>query len=214
MNNKYFALLEELYNNYDISGGTSLNAFIKTKYGKDDSDYPKAIHLKKIFETLAQKGFIIWDACPQNEKGNPFTQSEKYKGLLGTKDDPNFQTFKEIYVEVQLTPEGLDYVEDLMDKKATRESLIKTNSSMKLLTIFLLLVGFISLCIQAKQCNIEQGQLDIQSKQNKSDTLQMKQCEANTKVSTSFHESKDLSVARNKDSLKNVSVDTTKTQHK
>ena len=29
MNNKYFALLEELYNNYDISGGTSLNTFIK-----------------------------------------------------------------------------------------------------------------------------------------------------------------------------------------
>lgn len=83
---------------------------------------------------------------------------------------------------------------------------------MKLLTGFLLLVGFISICIQAKQCKIEQGQLDIQNRQLKPDTLQIKKCEANTKASTSFHESKDLSEARNKDSLKKILVDTARSK--
>lgn len=175
MNNKYFALLEELYNNYDISGGTSLNTFIKEKYGKDDSDYPTAIHLKKIFETLAAKGLITWDAAPVNEKGNPFTQSEKYKGLLGTKDDSHFQTFKEIYVEVHLTPEGLDYARGYINTTTS----LSTNRWIKILTAGLLIIATVAVLLQGlqfvqgwckeKECHQQSPKCSSQSCPNKQD---------------------------------------------
>ena len=206
MANKYYQLLEELYNNYDISSGTSLNAFIKSKYDKDDGDYPTAIHLKKILEKLETKGLIKWDAEPQEEKGNSFIESWKYKGLLGTKDDEKYQTFKEIYVEVQLTTDGLDYVEDWLDRKATRESLLETNKATKLLTKLLLLVGVISIVIQATQCNVYQGQLDIQKKQLQLDTLSNEEYKVKSNISASCSENKLPSAEHNKDSLAKTSI--------
>jgi cell division protein FtsL len=72
---------------------------------------------------------------------------------------------------VQLLPEGLDYVGELIDRKTTQKSLLSTNRSMKYLTGLLVAVGIVSICIQANQCRIYQGQLDIQRKQLQVDTL-------------------------------------------
>jgi cytoskeletal protein RodZ len=79
---------------------------------------------------------------------------------LGTTDDPNYQTFRQIYVEVQLTTKGLDYVRNLINTKTS----LSTNKWIKILTAGLLIVSAIALIPQWMQA-IQGWQKDKRHKQ-------------------------------------------------
>ena len=149
MDNRYYALLEELYDCYDISVGTEIATFIKEKLKNNPADVVDSKHIKAILLGLEKDGLATWDAMPIEDSGKPFEtiESEKFKGLLGTADDIKYQTFRQIYVEVQLTSKGLDYVQNLINTKTS----LSTNKWIKYLTAGLLIVASIAVILQGLQ---------------------------------------------------------------
>jgi hypothetical protein len=64
MDNRYYALLEELYRCYDISVGTEIATFIKEKLKNNPGDRVDSKHIKEILLGLEKDGLATWDAMP------------------------------------------------------------------------------------------------------------------------------------------------------
>jgi len=201
MKNRYYALLEELYNCYDISAGTEIATFIKEKLKNNPGDVVDSKHIKAILLGLEKDGLATWNAMPIEKRGDPFEsqESEKFKGLLGTPDDNYYQTFRQIYVEVQLTSKGLDYAQNFINTKTS----LSTNNWIKKLTAGLLIVAFIAVILQGLQ--FVQGRHKRERCQHKYQEY-LKKSWPNT-LGNGGEE-------HNKDSLKKSLVDSAKTKHK
>ena len=148
-------LLHEIYKRYSSRSGTSLNAFIKKKLKESDSDIELAKNIKADLEELESKDILTWKAEPMEKKGGNFPESQKYRDLLGTTTDPKYQTFKNIYVEVKLTPDkGLDYAANYTNAKAN----LSNNFWIRVLTVGFLIITAAGVIVQMKQCSISNNQ--------------------------------------------------------
>jgi hypothetical protein len=196
--NRYYALLEELYNCYDISAGTEIATFILEKLKNNPADVVDSKHIKSMLLGLEKDGLATWNAMPMANRGNPFEpkESEMYKGLLGTNDNPNFQNFRQIYVEVQLTSKGLNYVENIIDRRLTRESQLFTNKWIVRLTGILALAALLTLIIEASKL--------CQHRSRSSKCQEKRQC---CKINSNYD---TLSGQNNKPSLNILQHDSTK----
>ena len=155
-------LLKEIYLRYSSRSGTSLNSFITDDLKEDDGDLQLTINIKKDLEELEARGLITWDAEPTEKKGGNFPESKKYKDLLGTTTEQKYQTLKDIYVEVKLTPDkGLDHAANYVSSRAN----LSNNYWIRILTVGLLLVTAIGVIVQMRQCSISKGQQSQQPMQ-------------------------------------------------
>jgi hypothetical protein len=154
-------LLTEIYKRYSSRSGTSLNAFINHRLKESDGDLAMTKNIKADLEELEERGILTWQAEPMESKGGGFPESQKYKLLLGTTTDKKYQTFKDIYVEVKLTPEkGLDHAANYVSARAN----VSNNNWIRGLTIGLLIVGAASVIVQMRQCSVFVRQLQEQLK--------------------------------------------------
>lgn len=148
-------LLIEIYKRYSSRSGTSLNAFIKDELKEDDGNFEMTKNIKKDLEELEKRGLVTWDAEPMEKKGGGFPESKKYRDLLATKADPKYQTLKDIYVEVKLTPDkGLDHAANYVSSQAN----LSNNYWIRILTVGLLIVTAAGVIVQMRQCSISKTQ--------------------------------------------------------
>ncbi|MBT1688865.1 hypothetical protein [Dawidia soli] len=156
MKNWYYDLLDELYDKYDITAGTSLENFIKRKLKAKDT-LVNTTHIKTMLLDLENRGLITWkaDVKTTNQDGvysYHWLNIEKYKNDLGKTVNGIDQTFSNIYVEAHLTPDkGLDYAADLVNGRAIRNSTLATNFWMTTLTIIIALTSMATLRTQYLQ---------------------------------------------------------------
>lgn len=145
-------LLIEIYKRYSSRSGTSLNAFIKNTLKENDGDLEMTKNLKKDIEELEQRGLVTWVADGMGQNRSDYPESPKFKSQLGS--DIN-NTFKDIYVEVKLTPDkGLDHAANYVSSQAN----LSNNYWIRILTVGLLIITAAGVIVQMRQCSISKSQ--------------------------------------------------------
>ena len=105
-----------MYHRYDISGGTALDKFAKSKI-RPRQELVDIVHIKSMLNELENRGIITWkaDKITTNEDGVTsyhWLDIPKYKNDLGK--DAN-HTFENTRVEAHLTPDkGLEYASNIL----------------------------------------------------------------------------------------------------
>lgn len=162
--NLYYDLFRYLYDHYDISGGTALDKFAKSKV-RTHQNLIDIIHIKNMLNELENRGIITWkaDKITTNQDGVTsyhWLDIPKYKNDLG-KD--NNHTFENTRVEAHLTPDkGLDYASNIINTLTG----ISINKWIKGLTFGLLIVAIIAAFLQFLQYRQSVGKSEVSCKKH------------------------------------------------
>lgn len=186
-------LLVEIFRRYSSRSGTSLNAFIKKKLKESDGDLDLTKNIKADLEELEQRDILTWKAEPMENKGGGFTDSQKYRDFLGTPTDPKYQTFKDIYVEVKLTPDkGLDHVAKYVEAQAA----MSNNNWIKVLTVGILITAVFAAAIQYLQYRVSARQEERENKdlKDKNQFYQGRCCNSQTPYTKTLSDSVNSNV--------------------